>query len=409
MKTVPSKTLNDICEFIVDCLHNTAPIQDEGYPLIRTPNIGKGNLLLDDVQRVSHDTYKIWTRRATPQKNDLILAREAPAGNVALIRDGQVVCLGQRTVHLRPNPKQVNPYFLCIYLLSPKIQAKLLSGETGATSRHVNMKDIRKLAMDDLPELTIQNTTASIIESYSIFIDINRRRIQLLEEATRLLFREWFVYFKFPNHEKVKIVDRGGRKMPAEWDYLPFTKIKLFKKAPLGVPVFTDIRQYYQTSEIDGTSITGNGEEVDYENRPSRADIAPRINTVYFAKMKDTDKVLYFNKGNAYLLEKVLLSTGMVGFTTDEKYLGFLFGLLTSYEFVQYKNNFATGATQVSLNDASLKKIKVLLPALNLVELYSEIVNPLLEECSLLRSQNQKLTQARDLLLPRLMSGAIEV
>jgi type I restriction enzyme S subunit len=230
-----------------------------------------------------------------------------------------------------------------------------------------------------------------------------------LEESARLLFREWFVCFHFPGHEKVKIVDRGGRKMPSEWEYLPFTKIKLFKKAPLGVQVFTDIRQYYQTSEIDGTSITGNGEEVDYENRPSRADIAPRINTVYFAKMKDTNKVLYFNKGNTYLLEKVLLSTGMVGFTTDEKYLGFLFGLLTSYEFVQYKNNFATGATQVSLNDASLKKIKVLLPALNLVELYSEIVNPLLEESSLLRSQNQKLAQSRDLLLPRLMSGAIEV
>ena len=259
------------------------------------------------------------------------------------------------------------------------------------------------------PSLPDQEKIASILSSYDDLIATNRRRIQLLEEAARLLFREWFVYFKFPNHEKIKIVDRGGRKMPAEWEYLPFTKIKIFKKAPLGVPVFTDIRQYCQTSEIDGTSITGNGEEVDYENRPSRADIAPRINTVYFAKMKNTDKVLYFNKENSDLLEKILLSTGMVGFTTDERYLGFLFGLLTSYEFVQYKNNFATGATQVSLNDASLKKIKVLFPTLNLVELYSEIVNPLLEECSLLRSQNQKLAKARDLLLPWLMSGAIEV
>jgi type I restriction enzyme S subunit len=99
----------------------------------------------------------------------------------------------------------------------------------------------------------------------------------------------------------------------------------------------------------------------------------------------------------------------MVGFTTDEKYLGFLFSLLKSYEFVQYKNNFATGATQVSLNNASLKKIKVLFPKLSLVGLYSEIVNPLLEKCSLLRIQNQKLAQARDLLLPRLMNGTIDV
>ena len=270
-----------------------------------------------------------------------------------------------------------------------------------------------------IPDIPIQEKIADILSAYDDLINTNCRRIQLLEEAARLLFREWFVHFRFPRlrqgfggqtgHEKVKIVNRDGRKMPAGWDYLPFTKIKLFKKAPLGVQVFTDIRQYYQTSEIDGTSITGNGEEVDYENRPSRADIEPRINTIYFAKMKDTDKVLYFNKGNSDLLEKILLSTGMVGFTTDEKYLGFLFGLLTSYEFIQYKNNYATGATQVSLNDRSLKKIKVIFPTIDLVEPYSEIVNPLLEECSYLRNKNQKLAQARDLLLPRLMSGAIEV
>ena len=254
-----------------------------------------------------------------------------------------------------------------------------------------------------------QNKIAGVISTYDDLIDTNRRRIQLLEESARLLYREWFVYFRFPGHEKVKIVDRDGRKMPVEWEYLPFTKIKIFKKAPLGVPVFTDARQYYQTSEINSTTIIGDGVEVDYENRPSRANIAPTISTVYFAKMKDTDKVLYFNRGNSFLLEKILLSTGMVGFATDKKYLGFLFSLLKSYEFVKYKNNFATGATQVSLNNASLKKIKVLFPTQNLVELYSEIVNPLLEECSYLRCQNQKLAQARDLLLPRLMNGTIDV
>ena len=288
------------------------------------------------------------------------------------------------------------------------VRSQLYGSATGTKVKHTSPGRIYKVKIL-VPNVAKQKEISSIIENYSLLIRTNRRLIQLLEESAKLLFCEWFVYFRFPGHEKVKIVDCDGRKMPAEWDYLPFTKIKIFKKVPLGVPVFTDIRQYYQTSEIDGTSITGNGKEVDYENRPSRANIAPRINTVYFAKMKDTDKVLYFNRGNSFLLEKILLSTGMVGFTTDKKYLGFLFSLLKSYEFVKYKNNFATGATQVSLNNASLKKIKVLFPTQNLVELYSEIVNPLLEECSCLRSQNQKLAQARDLLLPRLMNDTIDV
>jgi len=313
-----------------------------------------------------------------------------------------------RCLRVRVTANDILPLYLYYYFTQNSFRQYVRNNAVGATMPSLNSSILRRLEII-YPSISKQNQITKILSAIDDSLSNNHKRIQLLEESARLLFREWFVYFRFPGYEKVKIVDLGVRRIPAGWDYLPFTKIKLFKKAPLGVPVFTDTRQYYQTSEIDGTNITGNGEEFDYENRPSRADIMPRINTVYFAKMKDTDKVLYFNKGNTYLLEKVLLSTGMVGFTTDEKYLGFLLGLLTSYEFVQYKNNFATGATQVSLNNASLKKIKVLLPVLNLVELYSEIVNPLLEKCSLLRSQNQKLAQARDLLLPRLMSGAIEV
>jgi len=196
------------------------------------------------------------------------------------------------------------------------VRSQIYGSATGTKVKHTSPGRIYEVKIL-VPNVAKQKEIASIIENYSLLIRINRRRIQLLEESARLLFREWFVYFRFPGHEKVKIVDRDGRKMPIEWDYLPFAKIKIFKKAPLGVPVFTDICQYYQTSEIDGTTITGDGEEVDYENRPSRANIAPTINTVYFAKMKDTNKVLYFNKGNSFLLEKILLSTGMVGFTIN--------------------------------------------------------------------------------------------
>lgn len=96
--------LKDVCEFIVDCPHTTAQDEGQGYPLIRTPNIGKGRFDLDGVHRVSEDIYKKRNLRATPQDNDLIFAREAPAGNAAIIKNGNKFCLGQRTVLIRPNP-----------------------------------------------------------------------------------------------------------------------------------------------------------------------------------------------------------------------------------------------------------------------------------------------------------------
>ena len=101
----PIQTLACITELIVDCEHKTAPTQPEGFPSIRTPNIGKGELILENVKRVSKETYDNWTKREVPLSGDLILAREAPAGNVAVIPNGQFVCLGQRTVLIRPIDK----------------------------------------------------------------------------------------------------------------------------------------------------------------------------------------------------------------------------------------------------------------------------------------------------------------
>ncbi len=115
-------SLEELCEAIVDCEHKTAPTQAEGIPSIRTPNIGKGELLLDGVYRVSEETYREWTRRAEPSPGDLIMAREAPAGNVAVIPDGTRVCLGQRTVLLKPKREVFEPSYLAHLLLQKNSQ-----------------------------------------------------------------------------------------------------------------------------------------------------------------------------------------------------------------------------------------------------------------------------------------------
>jgi type I restriction enzyme S subunit len=151
-------TLDDLCELIVDCEHKTAPTQETGYPSIRTPNIGKGDLILDNVNRVSFETYVKWTSRAVPKAGDLILAREAPAGNIAVIPDNIEVCLGQRTVLLRTKRDKLIPRFLAYLILSKDVQQILLSHSTGATVQHVNMKDIRAFRIYDLTSLTEQQT-----------------------------------------------------------------------------------------------------------------------------------------------------------------------------------------------------------------------------------------------------------
>jgi len=159
------ETLDSLCELIVDCEHKTAPIQETGYPSIRTPNIGKGDLILDNVNRVSHETYLDWTKRAIPKAGDLILAREAPAGNIAVIPEGLKVCLGQRTVLLRPKNDRIVSKYLAFLILSRKVQKNLLSHSTGATVQHINMKDIRAFKIYDLADLSEQNRIVQKLES----------------------------------------------------------------------------------------------------------------------------------------------------------------------------------------------------------------------------------------------------
>ena len=179
--------LIDVCELIVDCPHSTAKDEGQGIPLVRTPNIGKGRLELAGVHRVSEKVYNQRIERATPKAGDLILAREAPVGNVALIMPGQIVCLGQRVVLIRPDNEKVDAAYLTYYLLSEEVQHRLINNANGAVVAHLNMNEIRNLEID-LPELFVQKRIAGILSSLDDKISLNSRINHNLEEQIQERF-----------------------------------------------------------------------------------------------------------------------------------------------------------------------------------------------------------------------------
>ena len=379
MKTKSVQTLEQVCLFIADCLHNTAPTQDEGYPLIRTPNIGRGRLELDGVYRVSEDTYKIWTRRAIPQTDDLVLAREAPAGNVAIIREGQTVCLGQRTVHLRPDPEQVDPNFLCYFLLTPEQQGALLAGETGATSKHVNMSDIRKLALPNLPSLKVQRKIGNILSAYDDLITNNRRRIQLLEQAAREIYKEWFVRLRFPGHEQTRVVDG----VPVGWDYIPFEDALVLQR---GFDLTESEREEGDVPVYGSTGLNG------FHNKAMAK--APGVVT---GRSGTLGKVTYVEQDywphNTALWVREFKKVSPL----------FAFFLLQEMKLEQYNG----GVSVPTLDRKAVHRVQVLIPPQKLIDALDENIKPIFAQTSNLRRQIESLAQARDILLPRLMSGAI--
>ena len=394
-------TLNDVCEFIVDCPHSTAKDEGVGYPLIRTPNVGRGRLILNDVHRVSEAAYQKRNLRATTQDDDLIMAREAPAGNVAIIKNGEKVCLGQRTVLLRPDKTKVYPDFLAYYLLAPQQQYGLLGTANGATVAHVNIPVIKTLPVS-LPSIERQKKAADILIAYDDLIENNQQQIKLLEEAAQRLYKEWFVDLRYPGHENVPVVDG----VPNGWKKTVFSE---------RVDVLSG-----------GTPKTSNPE---YYN-----------GTIPFYSPKDSDDRFYAFDTETHISESglencnsklypegtiIITARGTVGKTTilakpmamnqscyalrssQVSSVFFLFFALRQ-EILALKA-MANGGVFDTIIVKTFDRINLTTPSAPVIQAFDKLVTPIMEKMKSLLIENRNLSEARDRLLPKLMSGEIIV
>lgn len=389
--------LQDICELIVDCPHSTAPDEGTGYPLIRTPNVGRGRLLLDNVQRVSKEVYDTRNKRAIPRTDDIIFAREAPAGNAAIICEGQKVCLGQRTVLIRPNRDKVNAQYLVYYLLAPEQQYKLLGTANGATVAHVNIPIIKNLPVN-LPDIERQKRIADYITSYDDLIENNQKQIKLLEEAAQRLYKEWFVDLHFPGYEDVRIV--GG--VPEGWSkgilgdvaensgynekkehrdkYSYYLPIDCLPKKSIAYTYFNDI-------SLAESSL-----------------VAFKPNDILFGAMRP-----YFHKVVIARDYGLTRSTCFVIKSKKSTTWSFLAMLLFSEDTINYATRISVGTTMPYVRWKDFIQMPVLIPTEQMCIEFGKQFIPISKKIMKLAEQNIRLTQARDRLLSKLMSGELEV
>lgn len=375
--------LSDVCEFIVDCPHSTAPDEGKGYPLIRTPNVGKGRLDLNGVHRVSESVYKQRIQRGAPQANDLIFAREAPAGNVALVQENQTVCLGQRTVLIRPNVQKVNPQYLVYYLLSPKPQYELLGTANGATVAHVNLPAIRNLKIE-LPEKSVQDKIGTILVTYDDLIENNQKQIKLLEEAAQRLYKEWFVDLRFPGYENTKIVDG----VPEGWIKEEIGKI---------------IKKVHRTKQIVASEYKDEGSIPIVDQ--SRAFVAGYTNDlearvdfgipiIVFGDHTRIVKLIQFPFAKGADGTQLIISD-CLEMPQRLLYCSIMNVDLSNYHYARHFKY--------------LKEEKIMIPTVKVANEFENNVTGIFSKIQNCRDEIIRCQKTRDLLLPKLMSGEVEV
>lgn len=397
--------LKEVCELVIDCEHKTAPTQETGYPSIRTPNIGRGRLILDNVNRVSEETYRAWTQRATPQAGDLILAREAPIGNVAIVPENLRVCLGQRTVLIRPDQNKIDNEFLVYLLLGDEIQGRIHSLSNGATVHHLNMKDIRTLELPKLPSLPIQRRIAGILSAYDDLIANNARRIAILEEMARALYREWFVEFRYPGHEAVPLVESALGLVPQGWAVRQLREIATVNSSSIKKGCEPDEIVYVDIAAVSTGSID-KFETMAFTDAPSRARRRVAHGNTIWATVRPN------RRSYALILQPVpnlVVSTGFAVISPQHIPYTYLYHTLTTDDFAEYLTNHATGSAYPAVNSDDFRKAHLILPSNQILQFYHEVVAPMLDQQVSLQQRNVNLRKTRDLLLPKLISGELAI
>jgi type I restriction enzyme, S subunit len=420
--------LEGLCQAIVDCEHKTAPTSSRGFPSIRTTDIKNGRLDLIGANKVSAETYREWTARMEPKPGDLILAREAPVGEVGIIPSRAKICLGQRTVLIRTDESKVLPRFLLYLLLTPAMRYELIRRAEGSTVPHLNVADVRRLPIPLLPPIPQQQVVVSILGSIDDKVVLNRRMNQSLEETARALFKFWFVDFG-PVQAKSEGRWKKGESqpgMPADmWDLWP----NEFEDSEIGeIPQGWEVKPVSSAVAVNPERRLKRDEQAPYVEMSQLPTSSPRVegwvNRRYASGSRfENGDVLVAritpcleNGKTAYV---DFLADGGIGWGSTEFLVlrskaplptqwTYLFARTEAFRNYLIQNMSGTSGRQRA-PAGCLNSFPIAVPSRGVAERFGMVIAPLFGAMKRNDAEAATLSSARDALLPKLLSGEIHI
>jgi len=400
--------IKDVCLLALDCVNKTAPVVDYATPfkMIRTTNVRGGFVDVENVRYVTEDTFEKWTRRSRLSAGDVILTREAPLGDVGRLTVDDNIFLGQRLFQFRADPQKIHPDFLAFVLQSPLVQGRIRSKGLGATVQHAKVGDFVDLEIP-LPPLEEQKAIGETLAAYNDLIENNRRRIDLLEQSTRLLFKEWFGHLRYPGHEHDKIVDG----VPVGWERVPLGDLCTLRAGDVFKPQFqgerTGDHPFIKVGDFNNPGnklcITVANNWVSQAVRESQKLKLFPPETSVFAKIGEA---LRQNRVR-YLVRETLIDNNVMGAIPKRDVVEgpLLFCMLANHDLATH----ASGAAVPFLSSGVLNSITFLKPSRAVQMAFSSHIGAMIKQISVLERQATESAKARDILLPRLMDGRIAV
>lgn len=411
-------TIGELCIKVTDGSHYSPKELSEGYPMFSVKDMVDNGFNYSAVKRISEkDFIKIAKGDCKPKKDDVLIAKDGSyLKHVFVCTEEKNEVILSSIAILRPDKKKIDSFYFKYLLISVKGMMECFV--SGSALPRIVLKDFKKMKLT-VPPLPTQRRIASILSAYDDLIEVNNQRIKLLEETARELYKEWFVRMRFPGHKKAKFM----KGFPKEWNIKPIGKVIDYY---IGGGWGNDIQDnQFATSGyvIRGTDIpgvrTGKANREVYRfhktsNMKSRELIEGDIvfETAGGSEGQPLGRTCYITQEllDSYG-DKVMAASFCKQIRTTSippLYLYYYLNYLYDTGMIEAFQVQSTGISNYQF-EPFLKYQEIILPDDDLMQQFHDKTLIMQKQIALLGEQNTQLRQIRDRLLPRLISGKLEL
>ncbi|GFM32377.1 restriction endonuclease subunit S [Desulfovibrio subterraneus] len=380
----PEVALQDVCDKLtvghVGSMANE--YVEKGIPFLRSQNVMPFSVSLSDVKFISPEFHSK-LKKSELRPGDVVVVRTGYPGTAAVVPPHLPVSNCADLVIIRPS-NRLDPYFLSAIFNSTWGKGVVAGNLVGVAQQHFNVGAAKSMRIA-LPPLSTQRRIASILSAYDDLIENNTRRIEILEEMARRIYEEWFVNFRFPGHEDAKFVETEQGRIPEGWKRGKLEDVVVLQR---GFDLPKKLRQDGEFLVVSATGASGTHIECKVKAPGVVTGRSGSLGTVSYITQDywPLNTTLW---GKAYPLGSVALA----------------FFVLNSIDL----KGFNSGAAVPTLNRNDIHGLPMPIPPSGLVEQFDEYATQLFKLRQNLINKNGNLRVQRDLLLPKLVSGQIDV
>lgn len=396
MKEWKKVKLGEISLNITDGKHGDCQNQEKsGYYFISCKDIIDGAIQYENARQITEEDYIETNKRTQLECNDVLITNSGTIGRMALVKDipeTKRTTFQKSVAIIKPNQKYVLPIYL-YYLLQSKV-SDFINNSNGSAQKNLLLSTLRSFELNIESDLGTQHRIASILSRYDALIENYQKQIKLLEEAAARLYKQWFVELKFPGYQNTTIIDG----VPEGWEKKKLAEIA---DITMGQSPKSD---FYNNDKIGLPFHQGVGS---YGTRF----IDDCVYSSSFNKIAEPNSVLFSVRAPVGRLNltknKIAIGRGLAAINHKKGFQSFLFYLLKERFFKD--NIIGNGSIFASISKTELFDLDFIIPSENLESKFNKIANNFDRSIMSLDSQIRHLTESRDRLLPKLMSGELEV